>query len=116
MSIPEIRNSLNQTSPERSSPNLTDGFFNPIINVLILPSDGLPLIASLYFFCPGRELIGVNSKISFNSSSKYIVSPNPNFCNALAFSFESNSIDTSIEFESGIHTSSEVKLFETFSS
>ena len=68
-SIPEILNSLNQTSPHNWSPKATEGFFNPIIIVFIDPKEGFPFIDNLYFLRPGKELIGVNSFIRFKSSS-----------------------------------------------
>ena len=42
-SIPAILSSLNQTSPHKLSPIIVDGFFTPIIIVLIDPNDGFPL-------------------------------------------------------------------------
>ena len=43
LSIPAILSSLNQTSPHKLSPIIVDGFFTPIIIVLIDPKDGFPL-------------------------------------------------------------------------
>ena len=69
-SISESLNSLNHTSPDKLFPIFSDGFLSPNVIVFILPSDGLPFIENLYFFWPGRLLIGLNSSIIFKSSSK----------------------------------------------
>ena len=61
------RNSLNQTSADKSFPTWVDGFFKPSTIVLTLPRDGLPLIENLYFFSPGSWLKRENSSISFKS-------------------------------------------------
>ncbi len=107
----EILNSLNHTSPDNSLPILSDGFFNPRSKVFTLPSDGLPFIENLYFFCPGSSLILENSSIKFKFSSKYIASLVCIFCEITSsFIFKNLSKSNSIEFDSGIQTDSAEKF------
>ena len=92
-----------------------DGFLTPIISVLIAPREGFPRIANLYLWSPGKLLMGVNSLIGFNVSSKYKVFPSPNCCKASALSFVRTSMGTSSELESGFQTSSAESLLELLS-
>ena len=70
-SISESLSSLYQTSPLNKSPLICEGFFNPIMIVLIDPIVGFPLIAYLYFLSPGSSEIFENSSINSKSSLKY---------------------------------------------
>ena len=111
--ISESLSSLNQTSPERLLPTETDGFLSPIVIVFILPNEGFPLIENLYFFSPGSLLIGLNSSIIFNSSSKYVTSFDWIF-SEINFSLilKNFSKSKSIELEFGFQTLSGLNLLD----
>ena len=112
-SISESLSSLNHTSPESKSPGTKEGFLTPIIKLFILPTDGFPLIANLYFLFPGKDEIDSNSSIMTKFSSKYTVLVEltlPSRVNA--FSFVNFSNKKSIEFESGSHTASPESLLD----
>ena len=111
--ISESLSSLNQTSPVRLLPTEIDGFLSPIVIVFILPSEGFPLIENLYFFSPGSLLIGLNSSIIFNSSSKYVTSFDWIFSEInLSLILKNFSKSKSIELEFGFQTLSGLNLLD----
>ena len=69
-SISESLSSLNHTSPESISPGVKEGFLTPIIKLFILPIEGFPLIANLYFLSPGKDEIDSYSSIISKFSLK----------------------------------------------
>ena len=74
LSISDIRNSLNQTSPLKGPVDAGFGFFTPIINVLTCPKFGFPLIPIFNLLFDEPKALSFKKAIPFASG---IIDPAP---------------------------------------